>query len=202
MWRANAHTWVLNKSPNGLTGGESSACQVKYPSKRSVLLPVPRGSARYAAERSKSVIMRTRAITLPRRVASGLARTAWAYPSTAAVMSIVSIWMPSVSTTRLACSRLSMLDDAYGMRTPMTFSFPSARAAKYAVSEESTPPDNATMPFSKPRRTTTSSRRKAISHRSSSSASIARGSVPSAAETSGKLEASAPPSVTRAMPAS
>ena len=27
--RANAQTWVLNRSPIGLTGGESSACQVK-----------------------------------------------------------------------------------------------------------------------------------------------------------------------------
>src|SRR5688572_13126638 len=28
-WRARALTWVLNRSPMGLTGGVSSACQVK-----------------------------------------------------------------------------------------------------------------------------------------------------------------------------
>src|SRR5205823_7723802 len=69
-WRARARTCVLNRSPNGFTGGVSSACQVKYPKSRSDLLLVPMGRALYFADRSNSTIIRSRAITLPRRVGS------------------------------------------------------------------------------------------------------------------------------------
>ena len=69
--------------------GESSACQVKYPSSRSVLLPVPSGSACSSAERSNRVIIRARAIMLPNRPGVTPAPTAAARPSTPAVISTV-----------------------------------------------------------------------------------------------------------------
>jgi hypothetical protein len=75
-----------------------------------------------------------------------------ARPSTAAEISTVALSMPSASMTSRACSRLSGLEAWYGIRTPSTFSGPSASAARYATSELSTPPDSPTTTFSKPRR--------------------------------------------------
>ena len=49
------------------------------------------------------------------------------------------------------------------MRTPITFSGPSARAARYAVTAESTPPETPTTALAKPRRSI-SSRMKWTSH--------------------------------------
>src|SRR5258706_379175 len=40
--RASAHTWGLNRSPSGFTGGVSSAGPVKDPSSRSHFVPAPR----------------------------------------------------------------------------------------------------------------------------------------------------------------
>src|SRR3989441_4353090 len=91
-------------------------------------------------------------------------------------MSMVSDWMPSVSITSCACARLAGLDVRYGMRTPITFSLPSASTARNAVSDESTPPDTPTIPFVKPRRRTTSSFRKLTNQRRASSQSMCRGS--------------------------
>src|SRR5713101_6786351 len=58
----------------------------------------------------------------------------------------------------------------------ITFSRPSASAARKAVNAESTPPDRPTSPFLKPRRRSTSSFRKLTSQRLVSSGSMARGS--------------------------
>ena len=175
-WRARSHTCDLKRSPSGFTGGESSACQVKYPKSRSVLFPVPSGSAPSADERSNSVIMRVRAITLPRRPGVVGSPMSAASASTALEMSTVRSSMPSSLATRSACVRLSLLEAWYGMRTPMTFSGPSASAARYATSELSTPPESPRMPFLNPRRLTTSSLRNSTSQRRVSSASMASGS--------------------------
>src|SRR5216117_359390 len=91
-------------------------------------------------------------------------------------MSIVTAWIPSVWITSSACSRLSGEDVRYGIRTPITFSLPSASTARNPVSDESTPPDSPTIPLVNPRRRTTSSFKKLTSHRRAKSASICSGS--------------------------
>src|SRR5438128_2594341 len=91
-------------------------------------------------------------------------------------MSMVTAWIPSVWITSSAWSRLSGEDVRYGIRTPITFSLPSASTARNAVSDESTPPESPTIPLVNPRRRTTSSFKKLTSHRRAKSASIARGS--------------------------
>src|SRR5207249_5710062 len=80
-------------------------------------------------------------------------------------MSIVTDWIPSVWITSNAWSRLSGEDVRYGIRTPITFSLPSASTARNAVSDESTPPESPTIPLVNPRRRTTSSFKKLTSHR-------------------------------------
>src|SRR5438445_11864323 len=62
-------------------------------------------------------------------------------------MSTVSDSIPSLSITSWACSRLSGEDVRYGIRTPISLSFPNASTARNAVSDESTPPDSPTIPF-------------------------------------------------------
>ena len=139
------------------------------------MLPVPTGSARSAAERSKRVIIRARAMMLPSRPGSCPPPMAEASPSTAAVMSTLRPSIASASITSCACSRLSGLEVRYGIRTPITLSAPSASAARKATTELSTPPESPTTTFSKPRRRRTSSRRNSTSHRRVSSGSISRG---------------------------
>src|SRR5439155_292627 len=70
----------------------------------------------------------------------------------------------------------SVEDVRYGIRTPITFSLPSASTARNAVSDESTPPESPTIPLVNPRRRTTSSFKKLTSHRRAKSASICSGS--------------------------
>src|SRR6266513_291168 len=91
-------------------------------------------------------------------------------------MSMVTAWIPSVWITSSAWSRLSGEDVRYGIRTPITFSLPSASTARNAVSDESTPPESPTIPLVNPRRRTTSSLRNDTSHRRAKSASICSGS--------------------------
>src|SRR2546421_8209401 len=62
-------------------------------------------------------------------------------------MSMVTAWIPSVWITSSAWSRLSGEDVRYGIRTPITFSLPSASTARNAVSDESTPPESPTIPL-------------------------------------------------------
>ena len=52
--RARAQTWVLKRSPIGFTGGESSACQVKYPSRRSRLVAGAQRAAPAARRRDRT----------------------------------------------------------------------------------------------------------------------------------------------------
>ena len=73
--------------------------------------------------------MRQRAMMLPFRAGS-VSPIAATVPSTAAEMSTVRLWMPSASMTSCAWSRLSALDVRYGMRMAVTFSGPSASAAR------------------------------------------------------------------------
>ena len=108
--------------------------------------------------------------------ARALPPIAAASPSTAALMSTVPARMPSASITSCAWLRLSGLEVRYGIRTPSTFSGPSASAARNATSELSTPPERPITTCSKLRRRRTSSRMNSTSQRRVSSASIASGS--------------------------
>src|SRR5579884_1308286 len=88
--------------------------------------------------------------------------------------------MPSDSTTRRASVKLEALEVLYGMRIACTFSGPSARAHKNAVTAESTPPDRPTTALRMLRRAISSSCKNATSHRSVTSARICGGRVKSA----------------------
>ena len=74
--------------------------------------------------------MRIRAMMLPSAAGVGGSPMAPAMPSTPAEMSTVRLGRPSASMTSCACSRLSGLEVRYGIRTAVTFSAPSASAAR------------------------------------------------------------------------
>src|SRR5512143_4184292 len=92
-------------------------------------------------------------------------------------MSTVRDSIPRASITSCACASDSGFDVLYGILIATTFDGPSALAAKYAVTAESTPPESPTTPRENPR-SFNSSRRKDTSQSAVSAGSMSSGGGP------------------------
>src|ERR1035441_3523699 len=103
----------------------------------------------WAHDMSYRIVMRSRAILLPRRPRSASGKRS-KYASTCGEMSTTVGVMPSRSQTTRASASDADDDVRYGIRMASTFSGPRAAHAMAALSAESMPPDRPTTTRSKP----------------------------------------------------
>jgi len=160
--RQARHLRLEQVAQRGLRGG-CHRVPGEVPNSRSDLLLVPIGSALSSpTSRTARSCARVPSRAAARRIDVPVLFYLREIPVTAAVMSIVTAWMPSVLDHELACSRLSGEEVRYGIRTP-SFSYRALAAKEGRERRGPPPPESPTIPLGEPARRTTSSFRKLVS---------------------------------------